>query len=293
MSTSRSRLKGCDCHFTAGVDIILPFGIADDYAFTKLSAAVENDTGAASARSPVVTLIALKVVVITIRMMPTRRTDLRLSKATMWQWYERRRYVILFYTLLMMLIAAPVVTALGLPQVIVQILVAACLLGAVMPQATKRTRWAFFSAVMLLIMLRFLAEPDEIPINFGPVLVLFAMTGLFATLATLHFVVRSPRIDSETIYAALGTYLLAGLFFGVLYTAIEFMQPGSFIGPDSFTQANAIYYSFVTLATLGYGDFLPKSELARGVATFEVIGGQLYLAAMVARLIGAFGTTRE
>ena len=48
----------------------------------------------------------------------------------------------------------------------------------------------------------------------------------------------------------------------------------------------------VTLATLGYGDFLPRSELARGVATFEVIVGQLYLAVMVARLIGAFGPAK-
>ena len=71
------------------------------------------------------------------------------------------------------------------------------------------------------------------------------------------------------------------------------MWPGSFTGPDDFTEASAVYYSFVTLATLGYGDFLPRTEFARGIATFEVIGGQLYLAVMVARLIGAFGTKKS
>ena len=209
--------------------------------------------------------------------------------ASWWSAYEGHRYMVLFYTLLTMLVAAPIVASLGLPQVILNLLVAACLLGAVMPQATRRTRAALFSSVAVLILFRFLAEPDQVPISFGPVLALFALAGLTAALATLRFVVRSPRIDSETIYAALSTYLLAGLFFGVLYSAIEFMWPGSFAGPDAFTQANAIYYSFVTLATLGYGDFLPKSEFARGIATFEVIGGQLYLAVMVARLINAFG----
>ena len=83
---------------------------------------------------------------------------------------------------------------------------------------------------------------------------------------------------------------MAGLFFGLLYWSIEQTWPGSMSGPDPLTEANAIYYSFVTLATLGYGDFLPKSEIARGLATFEVIGGQLYLAVMVARLIGVFGS---
>jgi voltage-gated potassium channel Kch len=54
------------------------------------------------------------------------------------------------------------------------------------------------------------------------------------------------------------------------------------------SEQSAVYYSFVTLATLGYGDILPRSDIARGIATFEVIGGQLFLAVMVARLIGAF-----
>ena len=69
--------------------------------------------------------------------------------------------------------------------------------------------------------------------------------------------------------------------------------PGSLTGPDPVTELTAVYYSFVTLATLGYGDYLPRTDIARGIATFEVIGGQLFLAVMVARLIGAFGTDEE
>ena len=102
----------------------------------------------------------------------------------------------------------------------------------------------------------------------------FGLTGLLAAGATLRFVVQSPTVDSETVHAALSTYLLAGLFFGVVYSSIEFMWPGSFSGPDSFTEDTAVYFSFVTLASLGYGDFLPRTELARGVAVFEVIGNE-------------------
>lgn len=224
----------------------------------------------------------------------TRKTTAHRSirESPIWLAYGRRRYAILFYSLLVMLIAMPAASTLGLPQIAIKLLLAACLLAAVLPNASKRHRRAFLAAVLLLIALRFAAEPDEVPISFGPVLALYGLMGLLVAAATLKFVVQSPDVDGETIYAALSTYLLAGLFFGVIYSAIEFMWPGSFSGPDEFTEASATYYSFVTLATLGYGDFLPRTELARGVATFEVIGGQLYLAVMVARLIGAFGLTK-
>jgi hypothetical protein len=50
----------------------------------------------------------------------------------------------------------------------------------------------------------------------------------------------------------------------------------------------AIYYSFVTLATLGYGDIVPRSEVARGLTIMEAVAGQLYLAVLVARLVSLY-----
>lgn len=211
---------------------------------------------------------------------------------SIWQTYAGSRYTVLFYALLSMLVAMPVVNAFGLPSWAMKSLVAICLMLAVLPNATKRSLAIFVGTILLLIVVRFLSERDDVPIDFGPILALYALTGLLAAAATFRFVIRSAVVNHETVYAALSTYLLAGLFFGVLYSAIEYMWPGSFTGPDEFTEASAVYYSFVTLATLGYGDFLPRTEFARGIATFEVIGGQLYLAVMVARLIGAFGTTK-
>jgi hypothetical protein len=217
----------------------------------------------------------------------------RINDSAFWQSYTRNRYAVLFYTLLFMLVAIPSANALGLPQFAIKLLFGGCLLAAIMPNATRGSRYIILAAILLLILFRFVSERDDVPIDFGPVLALYGFAGVLAAAGTLRFVVRAPNVDSETVYAALSTYLLAGLFFGVVYTAIEFMQPGSFSGPDRFTEASAVYYSFVTLATLGYGDFLPRSDLARGVATFEVIGGQLYLAVMVARLIGAFGIGKQ
>ena len=225
--------------------------------------------------------------------MTTSHARRPIRETALWQAYGSRRYAVLFYSLLFMLVAIPTVDTLGLPQTALKLIIAVCLLAAVMPNATRRSRNAFLTAIVALILVRFVSERDDVPIDFGPVLALYGLTGLLAAAGTLRFVIQSPSVDSETVYAALGTYLLAGLFFAVTYSAIEYMQPGSFSGPDPFTEASAVYYSFVTLATLGYGDFLPRSELARGIATFEVIGGQLYLAVMVARLIGAFGPDKQ
>jgi hypothetical protein len=116
---------------------------------------------------------------------------------------------------------------------------------------------------------------------------------LLAVVRTIRFALSRTAIDAEHIYAALSAYLLGGLLFGVLHWAIALTWPGSFAeagagtAPAAFTLSTAIYYSFVTLATLGYGDVFPRTEVARGVAIFEAVAGQLYVAVMIARLVGA------
>jgi Ion channel len=216
-----------------------------------------------------------------------------IRESTLWEAYLPRRYAVLFYTLLLMLIAIPTAATIGLPQGAMKLLLGVCLLAAVLPNGTRRTRYVLIAAILLLILVRFASERGYLPVASGLVLGLYGLIGLLAAAGTLRFAVSSDRVDSEIVYAALSTYLLAGLFFGQIYWSIEQAWPGSLTGPDPVSDSTAVYYSFVTLATLGYGDYLPRSDLARGIATFEVIGGQLFLAVMVARLIGAFGTTKS
>jgi hypothetical protein len=118
------------------------------------------------------------------------------------------------------------------------------------------------------------------------------LVGFVAAVNALRFTLKATSIRSGHIYAALSAYLLAGISFGSLYWAVERIWPGSLIYAggiaDHFTQANGIYFSFVTLATLGYGDYVPKTELARGLAILEAVAGQLYLGVMVARLLSMY-----
>jgi hypothetical protein len=105
----------------------------------------------------------------------------------------------------------------------------------------------------------------------------------------LCHIFRQTEVDQETIYGAIVVYILIGLMWVFLYNLTEFLHPQSF----SFSHAlgnesrKALYYfSFVTLTTLGYGDITPVSDPAKSLAMLEAITGQVYLAVLVARLVG-------
>jgi len=126
-------------------------------------------------------------------------------------------------------------------------------------------------------------------------LALWTVVALLAAASALRFALGARVVDLEHLYAGLSAYLLAGIFFGVFYWAFERTWPGSLAVPGEGIQSNfslpvAIYYSFVTLTTLGYGDITPRSEVGRGLASVEAVAGQLYLAVMIARLVSLYAS---
>lgn len=114
----------------------------------------------------------------------------------------------------------------------------------------------------------------------------------FAVLASLITarVFRSGNISVFRIYGAIAVYLLIGILWGDLYLLIYLFKPGSFYF-DPATQygdppiSELIYFSFTTLTTLGFGDIVPVHPMARSMATFEALVGQLYPAVLLARLV--------
>lgn len=106
----------------------------------------------------------------------------------------------------------------------------------------------------------------------------------------LRSVYREPKITADGVFAAMCGYVLLGVAFGHVYCIVEVVAPGSFKMDDSLTRSDEhlalTYFSFITLATVGYGDVLPVKLLARSVATVEAVVGQFYIAVLVADLIG-------
>ena len=202
--------------------------------------------------------------------------------------YLRHRYRILFYTVLFMLIAIPILSALRFSGALIEWLLAASLLAAVMPVGGVKGRPYLLIGMLVVWLVRPLAEWLENPLFLSMTLGIWTAIGLLATAAALRFAMRATAVDAEHLYAALSAYLMAGIFFGLLYFVVEQLSPGTFTSPIRLTQSSAIYFSFVTLATLGYGDIAPRGDIARGIAIIEGVGGQLFLAVLVARLVSLY-----
>ena len=117
---------------------------------------------------------------------------------------------------------------------------------------------------------------------------------LACAVTILAVVFRAGRVTIDGIFTSVVAYQLIGLFFAQIYTLIVLADPTALHLPDSIAystenfQLEMIYFSFVTLATLGYGDIVPDVSLARSVTIIEAIIGQFYVAVIVAVLVSSF-----
>ena len=104
-------------------------------------------------------------------------------------------------------------------------------------------------------------------------------------------VLREARVTVDAIAGAACAYVLLGFIWANLYVLVEHAWPGSFDVPGSFLVRHdpglaLIYFSFATLTTVGYDDIHPNNPGVGGICVAEAIVGQLYLAIMIARLVG-------
>ena len=115
------------------------------------------------------------------------------------------------------------------------------------------------------------------------------------TVVVLAQVFRAGSINRHRILGAIAVYLLLGLAWAEAYSAMAIVAPNAFQPPGSFVgnQERWLYYSFVTLTTVGYGDILPVGGLARSLTVMEALTGQLYPAILLARLVSLEVGARE
>ena len=108
----------------------------------------------------------------------------------------------------------------------------------------------------------------------------------------LRYIFQATKVTNDVLYAATAVYLLLGALFVPIYGLLETINPGSFVdgaAPEAMVQwQQIIYFSYTTLTTVGYGDVLPVAPWARTLANLQGIIGVLYIAIMMARLVGVY-----
>jgi hypothetical protein len=116
------------------------------------------------------------------------------------------------------------------------------------------------------------------------------ITGLTLSVVVARAVFAPGQVTFHRVVGAVLLYLNIGLIFVALFCFLELLVPSAFTGlaplQDNLgVAANLIYFSFVTLTSVGYGDIVPLHPFARGLANVEAIIGQLYPATLLARLV--------
>ncbi len=132
-------------------------------------------------------------------------------------------------------------------------------------------------------------RPDTIPPE------LFTLAGIvcaiFVAVQLLRFILDAPRVNFEVLCAGIAEFLWLGLLWGLVYVLVARITPEAFASTSGagFNLSRhpflAIYFSFVTLSTVGYGDITPVSNGARILAMLESTAGMLYVAVLIARLV--------
>jgi len=201
-----------------------------------------------------------------------------------------RNNIALLLALLVMIFILPLIPEMDrlLTKVVLSLIVISGLFAAEFNRRIFKLLFGLGVIVIVLTITDFLIDNSKILD-----VVAFLTTTLFFTLVTIALVAhvaRAKSADGSTILSAINSYLLIGLTATLLIAIIDLLAPQSFIDLDMEQGgfSSYIYFSFVTLTTLGYGDITPATPLARSISTFTALFGQLYLVIIMALIIGKY-----
>lgn len=204
-------------------------------------------------------------------------------------WLRRQPFLFLTVTLLLLILAMPLLHNSLILFITVQLLFALVLLVGLASITTKRKIvWVLFTFWLISFIWSLTNHwldgqgPAWAKIV-GDVVIACLIIGCLATL--VGYIFRVPTITANALFAATAAYVILALFWAVLFVAVNHVAPGSIAGAGD-GWPDMIYFSLVTITTLGYGDLTPVTPFCRMLAAVEAVTGQLYLAVLVAWLMG-------
>lgn len=207
---------------------------------------------------------------------------------------DPRRHLWLLISLVVIFILSPFVSPYYYGPTILSVIGASVLLAATYAVSRRRSFLIFgllMSIFSIAVTFWLAVAPNHwlVIISHSSLMLLIA----FFAIAILSYVLGRGKVSWDKIYGAICAYLLLGYAWTFAYSLIEEAQTGSFSFSASSVPHDLVgrvmqlrYFSFVTLATVGYGDIVPVSAGARTAALLEAMLGQFYLVALVGRLVG-------
>jgi voltage-gated potassium channel len=205
-------------------------------------------------------------------------------------WLSQYRFLILLLSLLFVDVLVPIFDALELvgARVLSTVFISLVLLSSVYTVSERKKLFLFTVSLAVIaicarVAVDLVPDPDKWMIVTALVLLLVFLL-LISTIILLE-VLKPGRVTGERISASICVYLLIGFLWAMVFTLVFVLDPQSF-NIEGATFGHFIYYSYITLSTLGYGDITPLSPIARPLAYVEAIIGQIYLTVLVARLVG-------
>ena len=201
--------------------------------------------------------------------------------------------VVLLLALVLIIFVVPAVANIRtqgyyLIRVLLSVIVVSGLFAAEFSKTAFRTLATIGSLVILVAIADMLFPPVEILS-----VISFSLNTLFFIVVTIALVAQvavARVVYSSTLLCAINSYLLIGLSLSMLFLILDLLVPASFAKVEAAEGglSTFLYFGFVTLTTLGYGDITPTNALARSLASFTALFGQLYLVIIMALIIGKF-----
>lgn len=202
----------------------------------------------------------------------------------------------LLVSLIVLFVSYPFISGCEWGDIAVDVMFSFALLSALLAVGGRR-RVLLGGALLLLPVLitHWLPRVTSLEPNAPLMLAFLGLFVAFTIVQLLRFVMDAAHVDEEVLAAGVSIYLLTGLFFTFIYLFIAHVQANPFSFADSthtgpMTQSDAIYFSFVTLTTVGYGDILPLSKQARMFSNIEAITAFFYAAVLIAYLVALYST---
>jgi len=210
---------------------------------------------------------------------------------------RRSRFLFLLLALVLLLLVSPFLDDSRSHDAYFVVLFALVMLSAVRIASNQRIHRIVALALGVPWLLLSLGELvwQHTDINIGANL-LFMVFNCYVVGIVLSNVVSAVDVDFDILLGAASVYLLIGIIWTISYSVIHQLEPGAFSlipnEPRPFFH-QFLYFSLTTLTTLGYGDITPISPFAQIWATLEAVVGTLYIALLVARLVGMYQSQRS